>query len=137
VSFEFHEDPWPPPGYYSGGAFGGPRGAPLRICSPLEDRIRKAPDGTRHLSYQLPIMPVDTNRPIFISGDIRVDDDLTTLLNFSDKPVGTIDVTTGIFDLDIDKAPGANTRFVEYFSNGTLVVQPPDADPNSPTTFQG
>lgn len=129
MSFEFDDSQqWPPPGYFSGGAFEAPTGPPLRICSPLESAIRKAPDGTRHLSYQVPVLPIDTGRPLFVSGYLQADFTNNVLLDQNLVVVGTIDPVTGIFDINLDKSPGPNTRFVSYSSQGKLVDGPPDAE---------
>lgn len=139
MTFQFvtEEEPWPPPGYYAGGVFKSPAGTPIRIASPLEDRVTVAPDGSRHLSFQLPVLPVDLTHPVFVSGVIQANINDGTLVDNNGVVVGSINFTTGIFTLDIDKAPGPNTRFVEYFSNGKLIMQAPDADQADPLTFQG
>jgi hypothetical protein len=142
VTFTFQDDfeePWPPPGYFAGGAFNVPHGAPLRICSPLQEEIVIAADGSRHLSYQIPIMPIDTNHPLYISGGLRVTDYTAgSVLDLNQNVVGTFNAATGIFDINLDLAPGPQTRFVEYFSNGQPVFSPRnDPDPNAPLNFVG
>ena len=122
------QEPWPPPGYFSNGAFEAPSGPPLRICSPLEDRVRVDRDGSRHLSYQAPVLPIDTRYPFFVSGYLQADYANGVLLDQNRNAVGTLNVATGIFDINLDKSPGPNTRFVSYWSNGKLVDSPPDAE---------
>jgi hypothetical protein len=104
--------PWPPPTYYTTGS-PVPSG-PHRIAEvrPLDDRIRVGSDGTRRVQYQLPEVPVAVGR-VFISGYLR-----TTasgqVLSPNGQVVGQIDFDSGIFTIDVDRAPGSNSRIVEY-----------------------
>ena len=124
MTTQFNPEPWPPATWRTTGTFPVTPVTQPVLCTP----ISKILPNPRRLRYQLPRLPVDMDHPFLLTGNLRLHTDQTTLVNLQGDPVGSIDLTTGIFVLELDKTPGQESRYADYWSGGRPIAPGPVLD---------
>lgn len=104
------EPVFPPPGYYWS-LNEPPKGLSRTAEAPILNSAFEVRDGVRFLRYQLPEAPVED--AVRIGGYI-VSTPAGDLIDSDQKVVGTIDFTTGVFEIEVGLSPDIGSRRVEY-----------------------
>lgn len=107
-------DNWIPWAYFETWRFGPRTQATFAYASPLDPRILVKSDGTRYVRYQTPKSPVKPSS-LKVGGYLRSTAD-GQLLNPANKQAGSVDYTTGLFEvwIDYDESPGAGSREIAF-----------------------